>query len=53
MKNMAKILAFACVDLYNVHYRIFVGKLTIMPVGGTGRFVPNKWDKKFGDLWKL
>ena len=51
---MAKILAynFARVDLYEVNSRIFVGELTMTPVGGTGRFAPNWWDRKLGDLWK-
>ncbi|WP_231998081.1 ATP-grasp fold amidoligase family protein [Helicobacter cinaedi] len=40
------------VDLYNIQGRIVVGELTFTPESGTGRFTPQEWDKKFGDMWK-
>lgn len=55
MKNMAKILNynFTRVDLYEVNSRIFVGELTMTPVGGSGRFTPSKWDRKLGEMWGI
>ena len=54
MKNIARILAydFTRVDLYEVDSRIFVGELTMTPVGGSGRFTPSEWDKKLGEMWE-
>ena len=40
------------VDLYSIQGRIVVGELTFTPEGGTGRFTPQEWDKKLGDMWK-
>ncbi|MCI7410832.1 ATP-grasp fold amidoligase family protein [Helicobacter bilis] len=40
------------VDLYSIQGRIVVGELTFTPEGGTGRFTPQEWDKKLGELWK-
>ena len=53
MKKMAKLLAYnyTRVDLYEINAQIFVGELTMTPVGGTARFTPPEWDKKLGELW--
>lgn len=39
------------IDLYNLSGKIIVGELTFTHGGGTERFYPNEWDKKFGTLW--
>ena len=41
------------VDLYNINGVIKVGEITFTHGGGTERFSPKEWDKKFGDLWKI
>ena len=39
------------IDLYCTFNQVYVGELTFTPNGGTGRFTPQEWDKKFGELW--
>ncbi len=61
MINLAHILAepfaYVRVDLYNADSAqkdcAFVGELTFTPMGGTDKFVPIEYDKKFGDLWNI
>jgi hypothetical protein len=54
MINLAELLArdfpFVRVDLYNAANRIIFGELTFIPGGGIAKFIPDKWDKIFGDL---
>ena len=57
MLTIAYLLAYDCgfvrVDLYDVADKVYVGELTLTPVGGSGRFTPQEWDKKLGDLWEI
>ena len=53
MLKVAKVLSigYVRVDLYSVDGRVMVGELTFTSEGGTGKFTPNEWDKKFGEMW--
>ena len=57
MVNLAEKLAsdfpFVRVDFYNLNGKIFFGELTFYPENGTGVFIPQNWDHKFGELLKL
>lgn len=57
MISLAEILSknvpFLRVDFYNVNGEIFFGELTFFPGGGFGRFYPEEWDIKLGNLIKL
>lgn len=57
MLEVAKILSedfpFVRVDLYYVKMRIFFGELTFYPLGGFGKFTPEEWDVKLGNLLEL
>ena len=44
---------FVRVDLYNTDETIYFGELTFYPASGLGKFTPDNWDKKIGDLLKL
>ena len=44
---------FIRVDLYNVQGQIYFGEMTFFPASGMGRFIPEEWDKKIGDLIAL
>ena len=57
MKSLAETLAsdfhYARVDLYYFGSKIYFGELTFSPSGGFAPFIPQKWDRKFGDKLKL
>ena len=40
------------VDLYNPCDCVIVGELTFTHGGGTEKFNPPKWDKRFGEMWE-
>ena len=44
---------FLRVDLYNVNRSIFFGETTFYPNSGFGKFTPEKWDMKIGQLLQL
>ena len=52
-RKLAQGLPFARVDFYIIADREYFGEITFFPAGGMGRFVPNEWDIKLGDLLKL
>jgi hypothetical protein len=45
-------LDFIRVDLY-VTTKVYFGEMTVYPVAGLKRFVPQRWNRYFGDLWDL
>jgi len=57
MKDFARILSenepFARIDFYNIGEQVLFSEITFYPIGATGWFKPNDWDKTFGDLIKL
>lgn len=57
MRELAEILAsdftFARVDFYNIGEKIYFGEITFHPESGTGKFTPQSWDQKFGELMTL
>ena len=46
-------IPFLRVDLYNLDGRIVVGELTFIPIGGTGKVSPEKYDYMWGSWLKL
>lgn len=44
---------FVRIDLYNVNGNIYFGEITFFPMSGFGRFTPNEWNLKFGEMIKL
>lgn len=52
-EKLAGNTAFIRVDFYDVKGKIYFGELTFYPAAGFGRFDPEDWDKKLGDLIKL
>ena len=57
MKHIAQILAkdflYVRVDLYVVSDLIYFGELTFHSDSGNGKFTPQKWDEKIGQLLQL
>lgn len=57
MVELAKILSkgfiHVRVDFYNINGKVYFGEMTFFHFSGLVPFVPNEWDKKFGDLIQL
>lgn len=57
MRKLAEKLSadfdFVRVDLYNENGHIYYGEMTFTPGNGTTKFKPEKFEEKFGELWKL
>lgn len=57
MLNLAKSLSTNIphlrVDFYIVRNKIYFGELTFFPASGLGKFNPEEWDKKIGQLLHL
>ena len=55
MVSVASILAcgfeFVRVDMYEINNKVYFGEMTFTPGSGIGKFNPEQWDKKLGDLW--
>ena len=47
---LSKDLPFVRIDLYLVKDRILFSEITFFPAGGLSPFVPDKWDRIFGDM---
>jgi hypothetical protein len=45
-------LDFIRVDLY-ITTKVYFGEMTVYPYAGLRKFVPEKWNRYFGDLWDL
>lgn len=46
-------IVFIRVDLYNVRGQIYFGEMTFFPASGMGRFTPEEWNLKLGEMIKL
>ena len=44
---------FVRVDFYNAKGKVYVGELTFTPMGGFGKYVPEKWDYILGEWLDL
>ena len=45
--------AFVRIDLYNINGQIYFGEITFYPASGVGKFEPDEWDLKLGELIDL
>lgn len=52
-RELSSDIPFLRVDLYVVDEKIYFGELTFYPASGFGRFTPEIWQYKLGDLMKL
>lgn len=52
-RELSKGLKFVRIDLYVVNDKEYFGEITFYPNSGFGKFAPNEWDKKLGDILKL
>ena len=46
-------IPFVRVDFYDVDGKIYFGEMTFFPASGFGRFEPDEWDEKIGNMLDL
>ncbi|WP_337209184.1 ATP-grasp fold amidoligase family protein, partial [Campylobacter molothri] len=51
--KLSKPFDYVRIDLYQFEQKIYVGELTFTHGAAGEKLVPNEWDNKLGDLWKL
>lgn len=52
-EKLSKNITFVRVDFYNVNGKIYFGEMTFYPASGFGKFEPDEWDEKIGDMLEL
>ena len=52
-EKLAKNILFVRIDFYNIKGKIYFGEITFYPFGGFGKFIPEEWDYKIGEMLKL
>lgn len=52
-EKLSKNIPFLRVDFYEINDKVYFGELTFYPASGFGRFIPEEWDKKIGELIDL
>lgn len=57
MAEKARILAnnipFVRIDFYEINNRVYFGEITFFPASGFGRFYPDIWNNRLGNMVKL
>ncbi len=51
--TLSKGMPFVRVDFYEVNGKVYFGEMTFYPENGSGKFYPEEYDAKFGELIKL
>jgi len=52
-EKLSTISPFLRVDFYEIDNKVYFGELTLYPASGFGKFEPNDWDRKIGDMLEL
>jgi len=52
-KKLSKGHPYLRTDFYVVGDKVYVGEITFFPASGYGKFNPDEYDKKFGDMIDL
>lgn len=52
-RNLSKDIPFVRIDLYVIDEKIYFGEITFFPAAGMGKFKPEEWDEKLGNMIKL
>lgn len=52
-KELSCNLPFVRIDLYEINNKIYFGEITFFPAAGFGRFYPEEWNQKLGNLITL
>ena len=52
-KKLSENTYFCRIDFYELESKLYFGEITFYPFAGFGKFRPDEWDKKIGDLISL
>lgn len=52
-EQLAKDIPFVRTDFYTIDHKVYFGEITFYPSSGMKAFVPDVWDRTFGDWVKL
>ena len=52
-KKLNKDIPFTRTDLYIINNKPYFGEITFFPAAGIGKFTPDEWNYRLGDLIKL
>ncbi len=52
-EKIARDFIFVRVDFYNIGGKVYFGEITFHPESGAGKFIPEIWDSKLGQLLQL
>lgn len=52
-KKLAKGIPFVRIDFYEINGKMYFGEITFYPASGFGKFSPDEWNKKLGDMIDL
>ena len=52
-EQLSKNTIFLRVDFYEINGKVYFGELTFCPAAGIGKFIPEEWDYKLGQLIEL
>ncbi len=51
--DLSKDIPFSRIDLYEVNHKTYWGEITLFPGGGFGKFTPQEWNHKLGEMISL
>jgi len=52
-KKLSSGFSFVRIDFYSFNSKIYFGEMTFTPMSGTGKYDPEEWDLRLGDMIKL
>lgn len=52
-KKLSKNTPFSRIDLYVIDNKVYFGEITFYPASGLGKFKPNEWNYKLGNMIEL
>lgn len=52
-KKLTEDFDFVRVDFYEIEGKVYFGEMTFTPAAGLGKFQPDEWDYKLGEMWKI
>ena len=52
-EKLSNNIPFARIDFYETNNKIYFGEITFFPASGFGKFVPEEWDRRLGDMINL
>lgn len=52
-RNLSKDIPFVRIDLYVIDGKVYFGEITFFPAAGIGKFEPDEWNEKLGEMIKL